>query len=113
MTESELRLELRGLVEKWEETAQETWALADRCANVRDSVGLWSEANTLNACAADLAAILDKHALALKRRYLALAGKGECKMLQRALELACLQFVGDDDVAVLSFIRKAEAEVQE
>jgi len=62
MTESELRLELRGLVEKWEETAQETWALADRCANVRDSVGLWSEANTLNACAADLAAILDKHA---------------------------------------------------
>ena len=34
-------------------------------------------------------------------------------MLQRALELACLQFVGDDDVAVLSFIRKADAEVQE
>ena len=100
MTESELRLELRGLVEKWEETAQETRALADRCANVRDSVGLWSEANTLDNCAADLTEFQD-------------AIKETISLHKRALELACLQFVGDDDVAVLSFIRKAEAEVQE
>jgi len=73
MTESELRLELRGLVEKWGETVQEVRALADRFANVRDSVleigrwenssfGLRSEASTLENCAANLTAILDKHA---------------------------------------------------
>ena len=135
MTESDLRRELRGLVEKWGETAQKVRALADRCANVRDSVGLWSEANTLDACADELEAALAEIPVQMDSPVTYHIPKGEAwekarregdeayeimvtgatarriAVLQRALELACLQFVGDDDIAVLSFIRKAEAEV--
>lgn len=37
----------------------------------------------------------------------------ENRVLRRALELACLQFLGDDDIAVQGFLRQAEAELKE
>jgi len=119
------------LVQKWRERAQKARA----CAEII-TVNSY-EALAYDACADELEAALAEIPVQMDSPVTYHIPKGEAwekarregdeayeimvtgatarriAVLQRALELACLQFVGDDDIAVLSFIRKAEAEVQE